>query len=369
MRILILSKRQYTGKDLLDDRFGRLYEIPENLAARGHEVRGLTLSYRRRGEGRRDSSAGVHWDSVDIGALLTGLPRYLELLGGTLRDFRPDVVWASSDVFHALIAWKRCRAFAPVVIDLYDNYESFGGAMLPGVRRLFGRACREAAALTVVSGRLGEHVARRYAADNPKLVLGNAVRKDVFRPRPKHEARAALGLPVEARLVGTAGAITAQRGIDTLFEAFLRLAERDPALWLVHAGPADGTPARYPHPRIIDLGVLAHERVPELFSALDVAVVCNLDSSFGRFCFPQKFFEILACGTPVVAAAVGEVGDLLEAKADCRFPPGSAADLERCVRSQLDRPRPVTGLEVPDWSDRAAELERFLGRVVAAAAA
>jgi hypothetical protein len=97
--------------------------------------------------------------------------------------------------------------------------------------------------------------------------------------------------------------------------------------------------------------------------------VCNLDSSFGRFCFPQKFFEILACGTPVVAAAVGEVGDLLEAKADCRFPPGSSADLERCVRSQLDRPRPVTDLEVPDWSDRAAELERFLGRVVAAAAA
>lgn len=369
MRILILTKRQYTGKDLLDDRFGRLYEIPESLAARGHEVRGLALSYRKRSEGRRDSSAGVAWNSVNLGPLGVGLPRYLALLGGTLRDFRPDVVWASSDVFHALIAWRRCRASAPVVIDLYDNYESFGGAMLPGAAQLFGRACREAAALTVVSRRLGDHAAKRYAADNPKLVLGNAVRKDVFRPRPKHEARAALGLPGEARLVGTAGAITAQRGIDALFEAFLRLAERDPAVRLVHAGPVDGTPARYPHPRILDLGLLAHERMPDFFSALDVAVVCNLDSAFGRFCFPQKFFEILACGTPVVAAAVGDVGDLLETRADCRFAPGSPADLERCLRSQLDQPQPVSHLDVPDWSDRAAELERFLGRVVDAAPA
>jgi glycosyltransferase involved in cell wall biosynthesis len=366
VRILILTKRQYIRKDLLDDRFGRLYEIPEILAARGHEVRGLTLSYRNRREEQQVSSAGVRWDSVSLG-LGVGLPRYLALLGRILRDFRPDVVWASSDVFHALIAWKQCRAFAPVVIDLYDNYESFGGTKLPGARGLFGRACRESAALTVVSRRLGEYAAERYAADNPKLVLGNGVRKDLFHPQPKREARAALGLPGEARLLGTAGAIMAQRGIEALFEAFLRLAEQDPALWLVHAGPADGTPGRYRHPRILDLGVLPHERVPSFFSALDVAVVCNLDSAFGRFCFPLKFFEIVACGTPVVVAAVGDVGDLLEAREDCRYSPGSAADLERCIRLQLDRPQPVSHLKVPDWSDYAAELERFLGRVVDAA--
>lgn len=40
MRILVLSKRRYTGKDLLDDRYGRLYEIPAGLVARGHAVVG-----------------------------------------------------------------------------------------------------------------------------------------------------------------------------------------------------------------------------------------------------------------------------------------------------------------------------------------
>jgi hypothetical protein len=48
MKILVLNKRQYMGKDLLDDRFGRFWELPLELARLGHEVRGLALSYRRR---------------------------------------------------------------------------------------------------------------------------------------------------------------------------------------------------------------------------------------------------------------------------------------------------------------------------------
>ena len=51
MRILVLTKRQYMGKDLLDDRFGRFRELPLALARLGHEIQGISLSYRRRAEG------------------------------------------------------------------------------------------------------------------------------------------------------------------------------------------------------------------------------------------------------------------------------------------------------------------------------
>ena len=44
-KILVITKRQYTGKDLLDDRFGRLREIPLALAEKGYKVQGLCLSY------------------------------------------------------------------------------------------------------------------------------------------------------------------------------------------------------------------------------------------------------------------------------------------------------------------------------------
>ena len=50
MRILVLTKRQYMGMDLLDDRFGRFRELPLELARLGHQVHGLCLSYRARND-------------------------------------------------------------------------------------------------------------------------------------------------------------------------------------------------------------------------------------------------------------------------------------------------------------------------------
>ena len=51
MRILFLCKRQYTGKDLLDDQYGRLFEFPRILSQRGHRVAGFSVSYRPRRQG------------------------------------------------------------------------------------------------------------------------------------------------------------------------------------------------------------------------------------------------------------------------------------------------------------------------------
>lgn len=406
MRILVLSKRQYTGKDLLDDRYGRLYEIPAGLAARGHAVVGVALSYRRRDEGwwfgdmdarwgdaRRpggrtergpgserglergperppgrpgepavlpaDVRPGAAW--LGINALPWGVWRYPRQLSRIAADFRPDVVWACSDAFHAIFGALFSRATGvPLVIDLYDDFESFAATRLPGVAPAFRAACRRAAGLTVVSRTLRDHVVAAYGIRAPATVVGNGVRRDLFHPRDRQQARAAFGLPADARLIGTAGALSADRDIGVLFDAFVALADADPALHLVVAGPRDGTPASYSHPRIIDLGELALERVPDLLSALDVAVVCNRDSAFGRHCFPLKFHEIVACGTPVVAARVGDVATLLAGDPDRLYAPGDAADLARGVAGQLAAPRPTTDLPAPGWDELSAVVEHAL---------
>lgn len=363
MRILVLSKRQYTGKDLLDDRYGRLFEIPAGLAARGHEVAGVALSYRRRGAlpafAAGAGLAGVRWLSVN--ALPAGLWRYPRQLATVVRDFRPDVVWACSDAFHAIAGALLSRATGvPLVIDLYDNFESFAATRLPGVGPLFRVACRQAGGLTVVSRALRDHVVPDYGIAAPVTVVGNGVRRDLFFPRDRLAARERLGLPAGVKLVGTAGAISADRGIDDLFEAFLQLADADPAVRLVFAGPRDGTPARYRHPRIVDLGVLPFERVPDLLSALDVAVVCNRDSAFGRYCFPLKLYEIVACGTPVVAAGLGDVATILGGHPESLYRPGDVADLARRIAGQLAAPRQSAGLAVPTWDDWSGVVEGAL---------
>ena len=57
------------GKDLLDDRFGRFRELPLELARLGHEVQGISLSYRPRSVGAIVDSAAsrdgqVLWHSL-----------------------------------------------------------------------------------------------------------------------------------------------------------------------------------------------------------------------------------------------------------------------------------------------------------------
>src|SRR5690606_11391178 len=67
MRVLVVCKRQYSCKDVMSDRFGRLYELPLGLTSLGDDVRICALSYRR----RRGPSAGrfegtsLEWRSLN----------------------------------------------------------------------------------------------------------------------------------------------------------------------------------------------------------------------------------------------------------------------------------------------------------------
>jgi teichuronic acid biosynthesis glycosyltransferase TuaC len=98
-----------------------------------------------------------------------------------------------------------------------------------------------------------------------------------------------------------------------------------------------------------------------------VSVVCNRDSAFGRYCFPQKFHESLACRVPVVVARVGAMAELLEGTPQFTYAPDDPASLLAALRAQLADPR-VPELPVPTWATLAARLGDFLAQVVAAGA-
>lgn len=364
MRILVLCKRQYTGKDLLGDRYGRLFELPASLAAAGHEVAGIALSYRRRSNGLHAwaDHPRLRWQSVDLALPgWCGLTDYRRTVHATLAGFAPDVIWAGSDVYHVIYGVRLAQHHGlPVVVDLYDQYESFAASLLPGVRTAYRVACRQATGLTVVSGVLADWV-RDCCGRDDAVILRNAVRTDLFHPQDRCVARHELGLPIDGRLIGTAGALVCSRGIEDLLHAFAMLAGRDERLWLVLAGPRDRCVRKFRHPRLIDLGLLAHERVPQMLVALDVGVVCNRDTAFGRHCDPLKLIELNACGTPVVAAAVGEVARLLAHAPGSLYPAGDATALAERLAVRLAE-GVAAGPLLPsvDWSMRGCELANCL---------
>lgn len=367
-----MTKRQYTQHDLLDDRFGRLRELPLALARKGHHVTGACLSYARRAEGTttdRDESTGaeVAWHSFNAGwSRAAGLVRFVAHVQRLVRRLRPDVIWACSDTHYGIIgAWLAKRHRTKCVVDLYDNFESFASASIPGVTPLFRRAVRTADGVTCVSNPLGDLVRDEYRRMGPTLTLTNAVRRDYFHPADKARCREKLGLPANSRIIGTAGALYENRGIGALYESFIKLAAEDRNICMAIAGPRDTDPPR--HPRLHDLGILPQADVVTLINSLDVAVICNLDTPFGKYCFPQKAYEILACRVPVVASRVGVLNGLLRDNPAALFTPGDARDLARAILGQFRDPV-VLDLPVPSWDDLAGELEKFLQNACSPAA-
>lgn len=354
LRILVLSKRQYTGKDLLDDRFGRLREIPFFLGQRGHHVHGVCLSYTRRSPGCiRDGE--VLWKSIN--ATPAKFPGLLQFIRQSHQQaIHMDAIWACSDSFYGIIGYFLSRKHRiPLVFDLYDNFEYFLAGRIPVLRQLYRWVLKKSDAVTCVSKPLARLV-RSYGRDGPVYVIENAVRKDLFKPLDKQACRKELNLPRSALILGTAGALFRNRGIRTLFEAFERLRPKFPDLRLLIAGPRDIEIPR--EPGIIDLGVLPLEQVPLLLNALDVAVICNRENDFGRYCFPQKAREIMACHIPVVAARVGSMEELFGDHPTWLYDPDSAPSLARAAEGRLTEQEAGYG-GVPDWSDSAVELERI----------
>lgn len=370
MKILVLTKRQYTGKDLLKDRFGRLRELPIEFAKLGHDVTGICLSYRPREEGvitdiDPQSNARVIWHSLNLDKLiLPGLIKYFLQTNKLAKELRPDLIWACSDTFHAIFGvWLAQRLDLKCVVDLYDNFESFGATGLPGVLPFFKRAVRAAQGVTCVSKQLAERITQNYRRNGPIVVLENAIRADLFYPQDRHACRKRLGLPENAKIIGTAGALNRNRGIDALFQGFELLAAEDENVHLAIAGPRDRHTRIPLGHQVHDLGILPLEKVPLLLNALDVAVICNRDSPFGRYSFPQKAYEIMACHVPLIAAGVGSMEDLLANHPKCLFEPENPVSLANAVRSQLTKPT-VMDLKVPSWSDLAKRMEAFLEETV-----
>lgn len=357
MRILILSKRQYTNKDLLDDKYGRIFELAKAMAEKNIEVSGLCLSYRKRPTGKYIFSAKknrVTWESVNLFKFfLPNLKQHLDLADKIIRNSKPDLIFASSDAMHIILASKLGRKYGiGVIADLYDNYESFAATKIPGIQPLFRSSLHKVALITCASEAIADLYRPRH---NAVLVIENAVDTNIFRNLDRLDCRRSLGLPVDASIIGTAGSLFKNRGIDLLFGAFDKLVVEYPDLYLLLAGKI-GPRVRIPkHENIKYLGEISYEQVPSVINAMNVSVVCNEDSEFGKFCFPQKMYEILSCKTPIVAARTPAVEPILSKYPENLYLPGNLNSLTSAIQRQLTQPN-IPDIEAKCWSQQASKL-------------
>jgi glycosyltransferase involved in cell wall biosynthesis len=343
------------GKDLIDDQYGRFREIPLALAQMGHQVKGICLSYRPENEGRINDGP-VLWESINLGRTkILGLRRFFQRASHCAKSV--DVIWACSDSLYGILGYMLSTKYStPLVFDLYDNFEYYLAAKLPIIKQLYHYTVKNCSAVTCVSRPLAELV-KSYGKKENVVVLENAVRDDLFFPMDKKLCRADLKLPPNCQLVGTAGSLEDSRGIQSLYGAFDILKDRYPALVLVLAGPRKADLPR--GDRIHDLGVLPLEKVPRVLNALDVAVICNRNSEFGKYCFPQKAAEIMACDVPLIAARVGSMAGLFKNRPEWLFTPESKQDLAVALEYRLVH-RKTEYTKVSSWQKAAEILEKIM---------
>ncbi|RZU50430.1 D-inositol-3-phosphate glycosyltransferase [Krasilnikovia cinnamomea] len=176
----------------------------------------------------------------------------------------------------------------------------------------------EAQALVANTRFEAQDLVGHYAAEPTRVtVVQPGVDLDRFRPRPTRAAdRRRLGLPERGLVVAFVGRIQPLKGPDVLVAALAELRRRDPELarevTVVICGGPSGSGLDRPT-SLMDqaaaLGVADAVRflppqtgnaLAALYRAADLVAVPSHSESFGLVAL-----EAQACGTPVVAAAVG----------------------------------------------------------------
>ncbi len=215
---------------------------------------------------------------------------------------------------------------------------------------------------------------RRFAR-HPVTVIPYGVSEREFFPEDKTTARRRLGLPEDAFLIlsGADHAGEKRKGLDLLLNAFQPLpatTESGRPIRLLAFGRALSGDTS-PGDRELRLGYLTEpDKLRAAYAAADVFVLPSLEDNL-----PNTMLEALACGTAVVAFAVGGVPDVLrEGENGWLVPAGDSVALGAKLRMLADEPGVVGACGVQGAADIAAhytirqQAERYLSLYRSAAA-
>jgi D-inositol-3-phosphate glycosyltransferase len=167
-----------------------------------------------------------------------------------------------------------------------------------------------------------DQITSLYGADPSRIrIVPLGVDHAFFGPGHRPQARRALGLPLDGKLLLFVGRIQPLKCADAAIDTLAELCEHsdEPYRLVVVGGPSgphgekslqglvDLADARGVRSRVHFVDPQPHELLSSYYRAADVCLVPSRSESFGLVAL-----EAAACGTPVVANAVGGLTTLVE---------------------------------------------------------
>ena len=369
MKILFLSKRQYMGRDLINDKYGRFREFSLQLAILGHDVQGYCLSYKKEKEGAFEdidpaSGKKTIWRSLNAGFKPFGFIKFAKKSIKDAQAFSPDIIIGVSDSPYIILAqWISKAIGRPYIADVYDHFETFSSAKIPGVIHHFKKAVKKADGLISFSNKFKNYMMTHYHPNGSCTIIENGFERDIFKPMDKKTCREKLGLPQDTILIGLTGALYKERGVNVLYEGFEILKEEFKNLHLVLAGPFNDSLKIPQGDRIHYLGLVSKEKVAMILNALDVAVISFSDVPSAHVSHPMKIHEIVACQAPFVATDIGAMSELMKSHKQYLFKADDTKSFITAMRRQI-QDQQIIKISVKNWTELGKEFENFIKRIV-----
>lgn len=306
----------------------RVLKISRSLAEAGHDVTVVALS----GEGLPMEEDGGGFKVMRTRIATSSLPRgtvfgalkMAELALRVVWKWRNVDAWHCNDIEAFVLGWcaQRLNPRLQLIYDCHE-FEAERNAKPAIERKMVGwlerRMIRKASAVITVSPSIADayrerysrygipevHLVRNIPEARPPAADGSA--PDHFRSR--------FSIPDGAFIALYQGAFTYNRGLETALEAMQGLEDSGIHLVLMGYGPlqhlVDEAAARMPHvhvhPAVPYEEVLAHTR------SADVGLVSVKPTCLSYlYCLPNKLFEYLLAGVPVLSNDLPDCRALIE---------------------------------------------------------
>jgi glycosyltransferase involved in cell wall biosynthesis len=252
-----------------------------------------------------------------IGMTTYGLTMFFSVLP-TIRRIRRDFDFDLIDAHYiypdGFAAVLLGRFFGkPVVVSARGSdihlYSTF-----PLIRMLLRHTLQKANKVIAVCQAFKKTMVQLRVPENKISVIPNGVDLRKFHPASKNDSRARLGLSHQ-KIILSVGRLIADKGFDLLLRALRILLDeyQENNLCLVIVGEGDYRKELQRMIAALDLGdcvvlagAVSHEELHLWYSAADLS--CLASEREGS---PNVVFESLACGTPVVAANVWGIPEIL----------------------------------------------------------
>ena len=275
-------------------------------------------------------------------------------LARVLRDLRPDVLHAHDSNALVPVALAARALRVPYVYDAHDLwlgrprrersrvYFALNQLYYTLVERFL---VRRAAAILTVSPPIAQHLARRYGLPNVALVPNYPEPPATIDARDIRALPGAEGLDASTPLVLYVGGLMAGRGLEQLVDAMAHV-ERAALVLL-----GDGVLADPLRQRAARAGVAGRVHVVppvpsgdlvDVAASADVGVSPIVPSCLNyRYSLPNKLFQYMAAGLPVVASDFPQVREIVEAAGcgllvDTRDPAEIAGAVNRILADRAE---------------------------------